>query len=191
MNRLRAPKRTEPRTSVRANIRGRRSTQKPVLLDALWRPGWVLTVLTGLLAVSAPAAGQGIAPGQTAFDNLIPTTARSPGGMVNAGIGRALGAVRVFETIQITETEPILSSMDQFRLGALGILIEEIDEFFVFLIQRVFARAGVDVDPNAATLSTPFGDLGLASILGLFDPTPEGKRVSKRTAESAKPIRAR
>lgn len=160
-------------------------------MNGVWRPGWVVTVLAGLLAVSAPAAGQGIAPGQTAFDNLIPTTARSPGGMVNAGIGRAAGAVRVFQTIQITETEPILSALDQFRLAALGVLIEEIDDFFVFLIQRVFARAGVDVDPNAATLTTPFGDLGLAAILGLFDRTPEGKRVSKHTAESAKPIRAR
>lgn len=116
------------------------------------------TIVLGGFAVlsSKPTAAQGIAQGQYAHQNLIPGPARSPGGMVSRGVVRAAGAVTPLQFTEIVETEPQLSLVDQLRIDAIDILIEELNTVFVFLVKQAFARAGVTVDETATGLPAEF-----------------------------------
>lgn len=111
------------------------------------RIGICFTVV-GIPALVSTARGQGIAQGQNAFDNLIPTTERSPGGMVNSGIVRASEAVTPLEFTEIVETEPQLSRVDQFRLEAINVFAESTANVIIELIKRFFARAGYPIDES-------------------------------------------
>lgn len=115
------------------------------------RQSFVLGVIFAMAAT--PAFAQGIAQGQYAFDNLLPTVERSPGGMVAAGVARAAGRITPLRFTEIVETEEMVSPWEQFRLDAIDVLVDEINTVFVFLVRQIFARAGVPVDENAASLA--------------------------------------
>ena len=109
----------------------------------------VLMIAAAGPAFSAPANAQSIMTGRTAFDNLSGSYAseRVPGAMVAAGFGRAQAAADAgraqVHSPDITETEPPTSIRDEFMVGALQTVIEQLMNTLMFLGNRLLARAGL------------------------------------------------
>ncbi|MGB2986837.1 MAG: hypothetical protein WBE26_13275 [Phycisphaerae bacterium] len=107
-----------------------------------WTMGFVAAVAA--LVINAPANGQSILEGQTAFDNLDATRGRAPGNMVRTGFARAqtfADATRV--PVQITETSRPTPPHAQFMADAIEIVFDQLQQTLLFLGNRLLARAGL------------------------------------------------
>lgn len=111
---------------------------------------WTTLVLVSAgLLLGAPARGQMIKTGRTAFDNLGASYAseRVPGSMVAAGYGRvqmsADAARGQVHSPDITETEPPTTIRNQFVVEALQTILDQLFNTINFLGNRLLARAGL------------------------------------------------
>ena len=109
-----------------------------------------LAALTVLL-ISVSAHAQLAMPGNTALENAGSgaVAIRSPGRMVSAGVGRAIGAANSFRAPTIiTETERPTPIHAQFFAEAIDILFNQINDLIFFLHNLALTRAGEEpVEP--------------------------------------------
>jgi len=154
---------------------------------------WMTLGIGGILllaGVSTPARAQVVYSGQTAFQNLATSLSdeHRPGSMVVSGLARAQSAVRnPAAPFEITETEPIRSPAQELRIEAITVVLDELSDFWNFLLVQYLQRAGFDVelpdDSNSSGNGDSSGDGNGGS--GRGDSTTDGGKDGGRKSTSS------